>query len=142
MAATFQIISISYSVAQQMVAAAVAEAERLSAPVCVAILGPRGELKAFANMDGAPHIAVDACRAKAYASLMGLGSGQLGEVLAEQPAMLASMASMPQMTLLGGGLPLTQDGAVIGAIGVGGGSTEQDIAIAEVARACLNAAGQ
>ena len=34
---------------------------------------------------------------------------------------------------MGGGLPLTSDGQVIGGVGVSGGTTEQDIAIVEAA---------
>lgn len=40
-------------------------------------------------------------------------------------------------TLLGGGLPITTSGEVIGAIGVGGGSPDQDAQVAQAGLAAL-----
>jgi len=35
------------------------------------------------------------------------------------------------VTLVGGGIPLKQNGKIVGAVGVSGGSVEQDIAVAQ-----------
>jgi glc operon protein GlcG len=49
-------------------------------------------------------------------------------------------ASHGAIVNLGGGLPIVFQGAVLGAIGVGSGSTEQDVAVAEAGRDAVLAA--
>lgn len=134
MSNTFEWVSIRCDAALRLVERAVERARQQGLAVCVAVVDPRGTLKAFANMDGAPQIAVEACRAKANAALMGLGSAELAQAVSNQPAVLASLVAQPEIALLGGGLPLLEEGRVVGAIGVGGALTEQDIDIAEWAR--------
>jgi uncharacterized protein GlcG (DUF336 family) len=50
------------------------------------------------------------------------------------------IASDGGITNLGGGLPIILGGEVVGAIGVGSGTTEQDIAVAEAGRDAVLAA--
>lgn len=131
-------ISVSYeqicaAAAQQLCTEAVAEAQRRQLAVGVCVLDREGMLKAFVRMDNAPAVAFEATRAKANAALMGLGSQQLGEVMADNLPNLLSVATLDNTTLLGGGLPIVHNGQLIGAIGVGGATTEDDIAIAEYA---------
>lgn len=134
---TYQSISISCDAALRLVERAVVRAREEGVAVCIAVIDPRGALKAFAGMDNAPQIAQDMSRTKAMTALMGLGSGELGAVLDGQWPQLASLAATPGITMMGGGLPLFENDRLIGAIGVGGASTEQDIAIAEAAREAL-----
>lgn len=56
---------------------------------------------------------------------------------AGDPARVASIASAPGFTRLGGGVPLRDAGTVIGAIGVGGGSPAQDVEVADAGAAAL-----
>lgn len=130
--------SISYSAALTMVQAAVNAALEDKVAVCVAVVDRRGELKAFAAMDGSPAIAQGMCQRKAYTALMGLSSEGLGEAIAAQPAMLASFAAQDRIAMMGGGLPIVVKGEVVGAIGVGGAMTEQDIAYANRALETLD----
>jgi glc operon protein GlcG len=48
-----------------------------------------------------------------------------------------SIASAGGIVNLGGGLPVVVNGELLGAIGVGSGTTEQDVAVAEAGRAAL-----
>jgi len=134
---SFAWTSIRCRAALMLVERTLDRAAALGLTVSVAVIDPRGGLKAFAAMDGAPQIAVDMCRAKAAAALMGLGSGELARMVEGQPAMLASLAAWPGISLMGGGLPLYDGGQLVGAIGVGGASTEEDIALAEWACGAL-----
>lgn len=54
-----------------------------------------------------------------------------------QPLYSVSCVEGGKYVIVGGGLPITLDGHVIGAVGVSGGSVEQDVAIAEAAIAKL-----
>jgi uncharacterized protein GlcG (DUF336 family) len=128
-----QEVNLSYQLAADMVAAAVQVAKQQGLNVAVAVLDRHGALRAFAALDGCPVLAAEACKAKAYTALLGMGSAELGDALVSSPAMLASFAAQPGVAMLGGGLPVFFKGEVIGAIGVGGASTEQDIACAQAA---------
>ncbi len=133
MSATFQSKQISYQSASIMVAAAIKQAEAAGINAVVSVLDRQGSLKAYGCMDGAVHVAMGASQAKAYTALMGLGSGELAEAMKDQPPQMTSLISFDRVVMLGGGLPIIVDGEVVGAIGVGGGSQEQDIACSQAA---------
>ena len=50
---------------------------------------------------------------------------------AEGQSLMAIQTSDPRITLVAGGYPLFVNGKIVGGIGVGGGTEEQDCAIAE-----------
>jgi uncharacterized protein GlcG (DUF336 family) len=131
MARTFDKHSISADLGRKMIDAAIAKAEELKIAVVVAVIDEAGHLKAFCRMDGAALISVDVAQAKAYTSLFGLPSGDLFNVLKGNPGVLAALPNMGPILPVGGGLPVRVDGALVGAIGVSGGSVEQDIACAQ-----------
>lgn len=130
---TFSTESISSAAALTLIDRAVAKASEMDLAVAIAVVDTDGMLKAFHRMDGTPVIAVDAVPAKARAALMGLSTEELAEALSDNLANLLSMVTMKDVTLLGGGLPIRAGDKTIGAIGVGGAMTEQDVAIAEAA---------
>lgn len=134
---TFTTESISSAAALALIGAAVEKAKAMNLAVAVAVVDTDGMLKAFHRMDHTPVIAVEAVPAKARAALMGLSTEELAEALSDNQANLMSMVTMKDVTLLGGGLPIRVGGAVVGAIGVGGALTEQDVKIAEAALAAL-----
>lgn len=124
---------INHRAALTLIQTALAKAESLGVAVAIAVVDRNGLLRGALTMDGAPLIAEQMCRAKANAALLGLGSQQLADVLKDQLPQLVSFAAWPGVSIMGGGLPLILEGQIVGAIGVGGASTEQDIAIAEAA---------
>lgn len=128
---------ISADMAQALVLAAHKEAQQRDLQLCIAVVDSDGQLLSFQRMDAAPVVAIEACQAKARAALMGLPSAELGAAVADQPAMLAGMSQLPGLCILGGGLPLLSGGKIIGAIGVGGGSTDEDVAVAHAAIAAV-----
>ncbi len=50
------------------------------------------------------------------------------------------MPQVPRLTLIGGGVPITVDNAVVGAIGVSGGTVDQDVECAHAALRALEPA--
>jgi uncharacterized protein GlcG (DUF336 family) len=100
------------------------------------VLDDGGNLTALCRMDGAPVVSIAVAQNKAYTALHGLPSGKLYDALAGDPAVLAGVQHTPRMAMFGGGLPIVVDGALVGAIGVGGGTVEQDV---DCARAALDA---
>lgn len=134
--------TISLAAAQALLAAAQTEAEALGIPMAIAIVDEGGLLKALHRMDGVSSAAtVDLVQMKAYsAASFRTPTHQIAEGVQENPARAASLANTPRFTLLGGGYPIRNGDVVIGGIGVGGGSPEDDQQVAEAALAAVGAA--
>jgi uncharacterized protein GlcG (DUF336 family) len=139
MSAVFQKGSISAVTAQKIVAAAVAKATAIGVPQIVAILDESGLLKAFCRMDGAPLISIEVAQNKAYTALLGAPSQDFFNRIKDNPALLAGVPHIPRIVTFGGGLPIRIDGTIVGAIGVSGGSVEQDIECAQAGLDAINA---
>jgi uncharacterized protein GlcG (DUF336 family) len=115
--------------AMAVLEAALAAAERLSIPQCIAIVDEGTNLLAFCRMAGSRVLSVESATRKAMtAASTGLPTGNLPE----EKALLLVEATSGRMTNLPGGLPLMVDGMVVGAIGVGSGTGDQDVEIARI----------
>jgi len=136
---TFTKTCVSADRAAKMVEAAVAKAKAIGVPQVVAILDESGLLKAFCRMDGAPLISIEVAQNKAYTALLGAPSQDFFNRIKENPALLAGVPHIPRVVTFGGGLPIRIGEAVVGGIGVSGGSVEQDI---ECAQAGLDVIGK
>lgn len=133
-ASTISIVArtLAAAAAHAAVGAAVAEAERLGVRVNVALVDAGGVLAAFLRMPGAPLHSVDIAIDKAYtAASFGLPTSRWSEVLrAHSAAVREGLVLRPRFVAFGGGLPVHDEGQVIGGIGVSGANEEQDEAIA------------
>lgn len=127
--------SLSLSAAQRVADAAVAAARTHGVAACVAVSDPSGEPIVTVRMNGAPRLCAEIARNKAYtvASFNGLPTHVWWPVIADDPALVHGITHTPRLVIFGGGAPIRIDGALVGAVGVSGGSTEQDRAIAEAA---------
>jgi uncharacterized protein GlcG (DUF336 family) len=130
---TFQKCCVTAEAAAKMVDAAVAKAKSLGVPQVVAILDESGLLKAFCRMDGAPLISIEVAQNKAYTALLGAPSQDFFNRIKDDPALLAGAPHIPRIVTFGGGLPIEVDGALVGGIGVSGGTVEQDVVCAQAA---------
>jgi uncharacterized protein GlcG (DUF336 family) len=106
---------------------AIARAEDLGIKIAVAVVDSGTNLVAIHKMDGALILAIEGSRGKAVASVIfGQPSGEL-EVRADRPVMRALSIQMGGRFIMGqGAVPILRDGEVIGACGVGGGSSKED----------------
>lgn len=117
--------------------AASAKAREIGTPQCIAVVDRGGHLLAFLRMDGAKVLSqYSATQKAATAASSAAPSGELPEPLA---AGLAA-ATQGRFTNLRGGLPILVEGRVIGAIGVGSGTAEQDLIVARAGIDALLAA--
>ena len=123
--------AITYELAARMVAAAIKRAKELNAKQNVAVLDDTGNLKAFGRMDKAPLLGVEGCQRKAYTALYGFSTVDLYKRIKDDPSRLIGLSHFSRATVVGGGLPIVIEGEVIGGIGVGGGTVEQDVACAQ-----------
>jgi uncharacterized protein GlcG (DUF336 family) len=129
--------TISAAAARLIIDAALGRAEELGVPSVIAVIDDSGNLTALCRMDGAPVVSITVAQNKAYTALLGLPTGDLYHALTPDPALLAGVLHTPRMAVFGGGLPIVADGALIGAVGVGGGTVEQDIDCARAGLAAL-----
>jgi uncharacterized protein GlcG (DUF336 family) len=121
------------------VGAAVLAAQDMGARINVAVVDSSGLLAAFLRMPGAPLHSVDIAIDKAYtAASFGLPTHRWTEALqGHSAAVRDGLVRRPRFVAFGGGLPIVEAGQRIGAIGVSGGSEEQDQAIAMAGLAAL-----
>jgi glc operon protein GlcG len=128
---------LTYAGAAIAIAAAVAKSKEIEAPECIAVVDAGGNLLAFARVEGAAVLAREPAIAKAATSAS-LGAPS-GGIPFEFGANLG-FASRGGIVNLGGGLPIIMRGQIVGAIGVGSGTTEQDVIVAEAGRDAVLAA--
>ncbi len=124
--------SISEAFAFRMIEAAENQAREIGFAICVTIVDESGIMKAFGRMDGAPLIAIDVSRQKAVTAVgFGMSTGQPWcDFAKDDPILTRGIHDIHDFTLLGGGMPIVIEDAVVGAIGVSGGHYKQDEACA------------
>ena len=132
--------SLTLAQAQQMVQGAVAYAESIGCMMGIAVVDAGGTLVALARMDGARFMTPETARGKALAAAAyGRSGRELGESYQENPAFWGSLGNLGRPLVPSqGGLPIIVNDVIVGAIGVGGGTSQQD---EDTARAGLAAAG-
>lgn len=129
---------ISYEGAMEVIKAGLAHADSIGTPSVVAVLDPGGNLVAFGRQDGAPLIAGPYAIKKAWTSAsIGQPTQGLWDFLSTDNAMLTGICGDQDLLVLGGGAPLQIDGQIAGAVGVSGGSYQEDDAIAQAAAAAF-----
>ena len=113
------------------------EAESLNQdlPVAVTVIDIHGNVVLTHRMPGAPAFSLELAERKAYTSaLVGMRTADLVPLVQPGEELYPLLAvSGGRYSAIGGGVPLTSEGQLIGGVGVSGGSTEQDVAIVEAA---------
>ena len=125
--------------ARRIIAAATKKAEDLGQPMNIAVVCAGGHLLAFERMHGAWIGSVDIAQKKAWTSrAFDIETGTLGTLSQSGDQFFGIHASNDgKVMIFAGGVPIKQDGKVIGAIGVSGGLGAQDQAVAEAGVAAL-----
>lgn len=120
-------MELTFAEANAAVQAAIVRADVIGIKVSVAVCDAGGRLVAFGRMDGAIWASALGSQGKAIASAaFGRASGELAE-RAETPVVKGIVhAEGGHMIPSQGAVPIVRDGRVVGACGVGGGTSEQD----------------
>jgi uncharacterized protein GlcG (DUF336 family) len=138
MSNTMSKLSITQSASDRLIEAATAKATEMGAPMVIAIVDESGILKAFRRMDGAPSLSVDIATNKAFTAVsFGIPTHGWFEFIKNDPPLLHGIVHTPRLVVFGGGYPITEDGQVIGGIGVSGGHYSQDMQVAEAGLAAF-----
>ena len=136
---THQLESVALDDAQRVIAAGQSKAEEIETPANIAVVDSGGNLVAHIRMDGAWLGSVDISINKAFtARAFEIATKDLADEAQPGGQFYGIHGSnQGRVMIFAGGIPLQQNGQVIGAVGVSGGSGEQDQTIAEAAAAAL-----
>ncbi len=137
-------MSITYKTVQlpdarRIIAAATTKAEELKQPMNIAVVDAGGNLLAFERMENAWLGSIDIAQKKAFTSrAFDITTQDLGKHSQSGDQFFGIHASNDgKVMIFAGGIPIKQDGQVIGAVGVSGGSGEQDHAVAAAGAAAF-----
>jgi len=126
---------LTHDGATRIIAAAVAKAEAMGIPQCIAVVDDGGNLLAFLRMDGAKFLSIESSIHKAVtAASLRVPTGSMS---AEVDIKLA-VTTGGKLVNLKGGVPIAVDGKVIGGIGVGSGTGDQDLEVAKAGLAAVS----
>lgn len=137
--ASFNTSTINAESALLAVQGAMAKARQLDFAMSIVVCDASGIEKAAIRMDGASEATLGIARDKAYTcASLGLATHALWDMIKNDPPLQHGLPTVPRVITFGGGYPIVEDAAIIGAIGVSGGHYSDDM---EVARAGLAAIG-
>lgn len=134
-----QAAGLTLAAARRMIDAAEASARELRVAMSVAVVDSGDQLVAFARMDAADLVTVGLARDKAFSALVNrMPTRDLAPVV--QPgAEFYGYDSLAggRMIVFAGGMPLERNGILVGAVGVSGGSADEDQRAADAAVAAF-----
>ena len=132
--------TITLAGADKAIEAGKAKAAELGIAFTIAIVDAAANLVAFSRQDGAALASVESSQAKARTSVYFAAATRdlAGAVQPGAPMFGIESGFADPVVFVGGAVPLTDaHGAVIGAVGVGGGFPDQDHEVAEAVKAAL-----
>ena len=118
--------------ARRIIAAATKKAEDIKQPMNIAVVDAGGNLLAFERMEDAWLGSIDISIKKAWTSrAFNITTQDLAQHSQSGNQFFGIHASNDgKVMIFAGGIPIKQDGQVVGAIGVSGGSGDQDHEVA------------
>lgn len=131
---------LSLAIAKKIVAAAETEANKRGATVVIAIVDDGGHLIVLQRLDDTQVASVEVGIAKARTAAIFRRPSKVFEDQVKDGRVAA--LGLPGAAPLQGGIPITFDGKVIGAIGVSGNTPQEDEDIAKVGAAAIVSAVQ
>lgn len=125
--------------ARRIIAFAERRSIEIGQPMNIAVVDQGGNLVAHVRMDGAWLGSIDISIKKAFTSrAFDIATRELAPHSQSGGPLFGIHASNDgKIVIFAGGIPLKKNGHVVGAIGVSGGSVEQDHAVAEAGAAAF-----
>ena len=128
--------NLSLEKARKIIRAWERKAKEMNIAAVFAVVNPEGNLIIEERMDNAILVSIEVAYKKAYtAAALKLNTEDL-TALVQPGAMFYGLQSDPKYIVFGGGMLLKVDGKIVGAVGVSGGSAQEDM---EIAKACVKA---
>jgi len=128
---------IALDKADAVISAAASEAKKRDWPLNIAVVDSAGHLVAFKRMDGAILAGIPIAEKKARAAVAYRRPTKAFQDAVHLPVINVFL-TLDGVVASAGGIPLIEDGKIIGAIGCSGGSGSQDDVVAKVGAAVIN----
>lgn len=131
--------TITLQNAQGVVESARQRAQEIGIPMNIAVVDEGNNLMAFARMEGAWLGSIDISQGKAYtARAFDMPTKDLAPLCQPgQPLYGIQASNQGHLVIFPGGIPLTENGMIVGAVGVSGGTVDQDHDVAAAGAASL-----
>ena len=129
-------VRLTHQAVLAMLNAAAAKAEEIGQPQCIVIVDPSGVTLGSLRMTGSKYLSQKSARAKARTAA---SIGAPSDAIPEAVGLYIAAATEGDVTRLGGGLPIIIDGDLVGGIGIGSGTPDQDKSVAQAALAAIGA---
>ncbi|MSO66641.1 MAG: heme-binding protein [Pseudolabrys sp.] len=124
--------------AKKVAAAAIAESKKRNwNGLCVAVVGPSGDLVYFEKQDNCQHASISISQHKARTAARYRRPTLVFERLAGKGAFFAYLPTLDDVIMSRGGNPILVGGKIVGAIGVSGGTGSQDDVVSQAGVAAL-----
>ena len=125
--------NVNLDQARKAIAAAVADSRRQNLPMAIAVVDTAGQLVAFERMDNTQTASTAIAQDKAVSAAMYRRPTKVFQDVLAAGGVGLRVLSLRGASAVEGGLPLVIDGKIIGAIGISGGTSEQDGVVAKAA---------
>lgn len=119
--------------AQILIDGAAERARQIKVPMCIAVADETGQLIKFDRMDGGKISSISIAIDKAFTGAAARRGTHIYNELCQpgKPTFGIHVTNGGHFSIIGGGLPVTVNGEIVGGIGVSSGSAEQDLECAE-----------
>lgn len=130
--------SVTFPQAEAVLRAAFDRAAEIECPMSVAIVDWGRNLILFGRHEDAKLGSIDVAIGKAHtARSLEMATEDVAPLTQPGAPLFGLQSSDPQIIAFGGGRPLQRNGAVVGAVGISGGSVEMDMDVAGAAVAAF-----
>lgn len=132
-----QINRLSFEEARILIAGAVARSEEMKIPMCIAVTDEAGHLISFDRRDGGKVTSIPIAIDKAFTGAAARKGTHVYNELCQpgKPTFGIHITNGGHFSIIGGGLPVTVNGEIVGGVGVSSGTADQDLVCAEAALA-------
>ena len=126
---------LSVDEADVLIDGAVAHSAQQGIPMCIAVTDESGHLIAFRRMDGGKITSISIAIDKAFTAATARKPTHVYNQLcvSGQPTFGIHVTNNGHFSIIGGGIPVTVEGEIVGGIGISSGTAEEDRIVAEAA---------
>jgi uncharacterized protein GlcG (DUF336 family) len=130
---------VTLDAAEAVIAAATQKAVKIEQPMCIAVVDAGARLVDFIRMDSALLASIDIAQRKAMTAMMvKMTTRDLAPLCQPGAPLFGIEVTNGGLVPFAGGIPLADgEGGPVGAIGVSGGTVEQDHQVAEAGAAAF-----
>lgn len=121
--------------ARVLITGAIEKCLAMNVPQCIAVCDESGNLIAFERMNGGKVSSISIAIDKAFTGAVAKRGTHVYNELCQpgKPTFGIHVTNEGHFSIIGGGLPVTVEGEIVGGIGISSGTAEQDLEVAQAA---------